>query len=269
MSQLRPHQLRHPELVTEGMNRLAQALICLSDSDSRHRYDTDLGLIPATGTPEQPSLPYELLEPSETHPVPIDRVTESVIEGVLVVERPPAYEVVEPFVARPIPQAEVWQPANRRQLYARLVALRRLLAAWQELRFLVANPGEALDRPISVLRCLEATRAAHTLFTAYPDVIPAIGEPGSKVVALIRQPQVLAIHRTLLTNQRQALAMDWHRGERFLMGEQRRLRAFAQSTRPRRPRSNVLVRCGYWLIRRPEVVLLVLVVGALLRAAFR
>src|SRR5436305_11724 len=30
MAKLRPHQLVHPELVTEGMNRLAQALLAVS-----------------------------------------------------------------------------------------------------------------------------------------------------------------------------------------------------------------------------------------------
>ena len=30
MELLRPHQLKHPEVVTEGMNRLAQALIALT-----------------------------------------------------------------------------------------------------------------------------------------------------------------------------------------------------------------------------------------------
>src|SRR4051812_35759076 len=32
MELLRPHQLRHPELVTEGMNRLAQALLQFTGS---------------------------------------------------------------------------------------------------------------------------------------------------------------------------------------------------------------------------------------------
>ena len=34
MARLRPHQLVHPELVTEGMNRLAQALLAVTATAS-------------------------------------------------------------------------------------------------------------------------------------------------------------------------------------------------------------------------------------------
>jgi hypothetical protein len=46
MEKLRAHQLLNPELVTEGMNRLAQALICLTDAGSRTAYDAELGISP-------------------------------------------------------------------------------------------------------------------------------------------------------------------------------------------------------------------------------
>ena len=44
MEQLRKRQLLHPELVTEGMNRLAQALIILTDPSSKAVYDAEIGL---------------------------------------------------------------------------------------------------------------------------------------------------------------------------------------------------------------------------------
>src|SRR6476620_8927364 len=43
MAQLRPHQLLQPELVTVGMNRLAQALVCLTDPAARTAYDAEIG----------------------------------------------------------------------------------------------------------------------------------------------------------------------------------------------------------------------------------
>jgi hypothetical protein len=46
MERLRPHQLLHPELVTEGMNRLAQALVCLTDPVARAAHDRELGIPP-------------------------------------------------------------------------------------------------------------------------------------------------------------------------------------------------------------------------------
>jgi hypothetical protein len=53
MERLRPHQLLHPELVTEGMNRLAQALVCLTDPVARSAYDRELGIPPP---------PFEVVE---------------------------------------------------------------------------------------------------------------------------------------------------------------------------------------------------------------
>ena len=61
MDRLRQHQLRHPELVSEGMNRLAQALITLTDPLSRKTYDSELGfvvpVVPPQALPQKPTIP--------------------------------------------------------------------------------------------------------------------------------------------------------------------------------------------------------------------
>jgi hypothetical protein len=65
MEVLRRHQIRHPELVTEGMNQLAQALVCLTDPDEKAAYDLKRGVLPKPKTvppivlrkPEAPVLP--------------------------------------------------------------------------------------------------------------------------------------------------------------------------------------------------------------------
>ncbi|HEY8504987.1 MAG TPA: hypothetical protein VIL46_10420, partial [Gemmataceae bacterium] len=44
MELLRRYQIRHPEEVTEGMNRLARAMICLTDPAARRDYAQALGL---------------------------------------------------------------------------------------------------------------------------------------------------------------------------------------------------------------------------------
>ncbi|MDB5308246.1 MAG: hypothetical protein JWO38_2448 [Gemmataceae bacterium] len=48
MDVLRRHQLVHPDLVTEGMNQLAQALITLTDPIGKAAYDAELGVPAAT-----------------------------------------------------------------------------------------------------------------------------------------------------------------------------------------------------------------------------
>lgn len=42
MEKLRRYQLTHPEQATEGMNRLAQALVCLTDPIAKEAYDAAL-----------------------------------------------------------------------------------------------------------------------------------------------------------------------------------------------------------------------------------
>jgi hypothetical protein len=42
MQRLRSYQLTHPELATEAMNRLAQALVCLTDPKAKKAYDRQL-----------------------------------------------------------------------------------------------------------------------------------------------------------------------------------------------------------------------------------
>src|SRR5262245_25493538 len=87
MDSLRPHQLLHPDLVTEGMNRLAQALICLTDSAARAAYDAEQAFAskpaPAAGSTEAPKplvspepdpapLPLLFDEPAMPEPAPPD-----------------------------------------------------------------------------------------------------------------------------------------------------------------------------------------------------
>jgi hypothetical protein len=42
MEKLRRYQLRHPDQVTDAMNRLAQALVCLTDPAMKQAYDAQL-----------------------------------------------------------------------------------------------------------------------------------------------------------------------------------------------------------------------------------
>lgn len=309
MARLRPHQLLHPELVTEGMNRLAQALICLTDSVARAAYDAELGLMPqptpsraprvhpgpapeteadfllllrglgedsprpatdavpvvetvfAPGLPPPEPLPpaYEVVEP-EPLPPAYELVPYEVVEDPEVAPVPP-YEVVEAeLVSAPVVPAVPWRPANRRQLYARLVALRRLLAAWGKLQPILANPREPLDRPIQVLTLIEAAEEVRLLLMSQREIIREMRRPGSLVVALVCQPLLLATLRTLLPDQRRAVAIDWRRAQRVLEQDQTRLRELARSRSLPRRRARRRGQFFRWIIQIPECVLLVLAV---------
>lgn len=62
MERLRRYQLTHAEQVTEGMNRLAQALVCLTDPVARAAYDAKLFQRPV----KRPTEPADLRWSSPT-----------------------------------------------------------------------------------------------------------------------------------------------------------------------------------------------------------
>jgi hypothetical protein len=263
MDHLRSHQLRHPELVTEGMNRLAQALVCLTDAAARTAYDASLAPT-RLGAPEPLEVPFVPgLGPPEPGP-PADFVPVRPAY-VLVPDEPPAYVVVpdEPAAALepeplPLPSA-AWPPRTRRELFARLAVLRRMLAAWRTLRPVLADPGEPLNRPAAVLALLDAAAELQLLLRRYRDDLP--DGSGAFVSVLVRQRFVLPTFRTLLPDQRRALSLDWSRGELFLRGEHDRLRELVRAGRPLRGRDGTGARLVRWAVRTPELVLAVLAVA--------
>lgn len=269
MDRLRAHQLRHPDLVTEGMNRLAQALVCLTDPETRATYDASLepppaaaprplevSFVPGLGPPE-PGPPADFVAPDESPATPYQLVPDDPPRPAYVVvpDEPPPPPEPEPL---PLP-ADAWRPTTRRDLFARLALLRRMLAAWRRLRPVLADPGEPLNRPAAVLALLEAAADLQPLLRAYRDDLPE--GSGAFVSVLVRQRFVLPTLRTLLPEQRRALSLDWSRGELFLRGEHDRLRELVRAGRPLRGRRRAGARLARWAVRTPEVVLVVLAVA--------
>jgi hypothetical protein len=305
------------------MNRLAQALICLTDKAARAAYDAEHGFrTPVTATSlernnavephsgsaprsesiriadlllanddEKPvgtdvtqviDVPYEPgLDPPEPLP-PAYELVEVDAEPL-----PPAFEIIEPqphsgFVrragqevieARLVSRPETpWMPPSRRALFARIVAIRRLLVPWQKLKPLLGNPREPIDRPIQVLILLEAVAEVRPLLNSVSGVAGSLELPGGMVAALLQQPMSLHTIRSLLPDQRRAVASDWLRAETALVRESARLRELVRSGRPFRHHfrnASQLGRLGRWLLRTPESVLLVIVLAIAFAALIR
>ncbi len=70
---VRRYQLLHPELVTEAMNRLAQAYVCLTDPEARRAYDgARLGRPTGNGTHPKPAVaPAPPAVPVVAMPMPV------------------------------------------------------------------------------------------------------------------------------------------------------------------------------------------------------
>src|SRR5438874_85993 len=116
-ARLRHYQLVYPDEVTDALNRLAQALVCLTDPAARAKYDAD------RRTQESGSPPYELV--------------------------PPTHFVPRPATRHPAPAESVAEAVRsvRRANYRRIAATRRLRSAWRDLHDWMANPGRTIRDP--------------------------------------------------------------------------------------------------------------------------
>ena len=283
MDRLRTHQLLHPELVTEGMNRLAQAMIALtatpaptpraaarsaSESFSLEPEPSALPEFQGATVLELPTVPSTNRDPVPPVPsVPVIVDAELVaVEMPRVRVRPANKHVVEPESntapdyaesAAIISEAEI-QPVtilDRRQAYRELAVLRRLRKAWIGLRSSVADPGAAIASPAEICEFWETTLQIRGDYPLLAD--SGAKEPGSLVWAVLRQPYPLGILRTLVPSQRRRLAQDWARGFAALEFRSATLRRGLAAKRQRRAAKRRILRLGWQIGRAPEFWLLV------------
>jgi hypothetical protein len=205
MERLRRYQLAHPDDVTDAMNRLAQALVCLSDPAAKEEYDATLtGRWPAAAKMPKPppaaAVPVAIIEETPPRPYPL---------------APPEPVALAPIVRRP--PARRRPAAGRRLLYQRLAAARHLLAAWRGVGGYLTDLGRRIRQPAEAVEFVGALlelrdRLADDEYG--PTVVP--GQPGALVASLARQPLPLSTYRQFLPEQRTALAADWRAGEAYL-----------------------------------------------------
>lgn len=227
MDRLRPHQLLHPELVTEGMTRLAQALIAFTEA-----------------TPAPPPPTYELV----ADPLPPRPAFETV---------PPSVESLPLADDLPTPPPG---PAGRRWVYRRLADVRRAARAWDRVGAVFGDPDDPADTPARVVVLLEAVGTARAALPAVVGIMGGVGESGGVAAAVVRHPLVLDTFRRLLPDQRQVLAADWRRGRDALRREHRWLRRVAAQGRAKRAGWRRVGAAGRWAADTPELLLVPLVV---------
>jgi len=283
MSTLRPHQLLHPELVTEGMNRLAQAMlgfaravppvassgvgtgavasfsfeIAPSTASSQLKFDVP----PLRPTPLVPLvLDAEIVElkrppmprPRFTHAEPSDehrfRATVAIPE---LEARTTAFEGVR---------------ADRRTALRELRALLRLKSAWEKLGPFAGAPAEAAATPGRQYALLEACAEFRAAWGTLGVAALTWREACPRIRAVFERPDAASVFRMLAPEQRRRLADDWARGRAEMTAE-----VDARRIQFRRRRSHGSLRAKVvWIggrVLQPEGMLL-LPLGILLAIAF-
>ncbi len=299
MGRLRPHQLVHPELVTEGMNRLAQALLAVTATAAAAprevvydgRQEPPSPASPPTAPAKPPSAPREVtydgrLEP----PTPAGAVAQderpiAEPEPVLLLEpkaapwsvphvAPPAPPRPEPIpIAVPIPgelpaAAVGPDPADRRRAYRELAALRGLRRAWDKLRPSLADPSQAVATAGDVYEFLDGVLAVRDAVTHPGLQTGYLREVAPLAASLLRQPLALSVFRSLLPSQRQALARDWARARAGFAARSVALREALARSVPSQKRVTFVGLAGT-IARNPEWVLAMATVLVFAAAAVR
>lgn len=264
MDRLRPHQLRYPELATEGMNRIAQAMIALTSG----------GTAAAPPKPRRPakrkSRPVEILPESLARPtsessavvaMPVSQIPVVLDAEVVTGPAPVIIEVeeVDPGEAVPIPEPPppglAYLPADRRESYRKLVALRRLIRVWDRFRHTLAVPGESFLTPVKVLQLLESV---DELGRVLPRPFPV--EAGRSVLTIATHPLPMGLLRSLVPSQRLAVARDWAQAAAELRSEYASLRTSLRRSSRRRATPRVIRLITRSMRDYPEWVLLLAVV---------
>ena len=297
MERLRPHQLVHPELVTEGMNRLAQALVSVSMGGDEP---------PSPRVPPPPPPPSRItraptvavFEPLDLAPTPAPNAPPSrgtevmpafveaeiveaeVVEAEVVsapsapTTKPPPRRRRAPAPLPPISFAlpepgDFVPPSSRRKAYRELAGLRQLRRAWRRLRPSVADPSELLHGPAEVCGFLEAVLEVRAALSHRELSEKQLGSPGRTVRLLIRQPFSLAVFRTLVVSQRRAIAGDWAAGWAAIESRSGAVRRYLRDTREHRRRNRAVVKIAKWFGSNPEWLLGVLTMLGLIGAGVR
>ena len=303
---LRPYQLKYPELVTEGMNRLAQALLEIAPQSRPSRVCRS-SPSPTTGSveidnrseevpaitlfsqmqPEEeqrdgqaafaqppalpPPLPFPTTPPPLPQPVAAASGTHHVPASHQDIPVPAvaaaAWPLPQPLpVAPPLPRWAERLPDGpiRRQLYRRLVRLRRLWHTWRDIGEILAA-STFLDDPLSLLRFHTVHRQLREHLRFLNDLdLPASASPGALAAALLRQEHAVQLLRWLEPEQRLRFLLDWRRGEEHLALLYQQLRNQLQHRRRSRHRLDMLVRSLGRLATQPESLLILLIALTLL-----
>jgi hypothetical protein len=250
MAKLRCYQLSFPEEATEGMNRLAEAFVTLTEACSK-----------AAPAPAPEKLPAPVLSKDDTSitektkldwraaPPPVRNETTASAPELIIDDETSNGEVLtaKPFVAPARPHRREIDPILTRDLaeesgeatsnlgtldavIERVEQTRRLLHVWDQLgKHFRAAPKKASTKESDVFagRLEKIALAMQT----YPAFLGQPGLPGYRVVVQARLKIPLASVRGMPAEQRDDLLFDWQAARQILLAHRRYLRRVFRSLR--------------------------------------
>ncbi len=300
MARLRCYQLSHPEEATEGMNRVAQAFICLTDPLSRQSYSAAgnaAALSPGAGVAVAKPAAFEVetqqLQASETKtevdwqnsppPVRIDFNGSGSVPATTkapILQTPAATQSSASPVPEPIDMVFelAHQSVEARRGLGTLPALIErinqtlaLLLAWNGAGRYLSNPLRKLGRAAEETDLTRRLVKVFELTEEFPKIVGHPGQPGYRVVAMARLEMTSQMFKGLDKTQREDLARDWDAGYRVLLSHRQFLRRQFKTLRHRGPIRLILGAVRSALNDHPVGVCtgVLLVIGLCLTAYFK
>jgi len=262
MAKLRCYQCSYPEEATEGMNRLAQAFICLTDALSKPRRSENgkngqsgqatLCVAVADTQPLLPSLKNIEVD-WKNAPPPVRMVTEQSgpAKTATTAQSSPASVSTTPAAPLAEPTASIGAPALEHTealrglgtlpaLIERINQTRKFILAWNQAGKYLSNPGKKLTRPAEDAELTRRLNKVFELTADFPKIVGHPGQPGYRVVAMARLEMTAQMFKMLDPTQRECMARDWEAGYRVLLCHRRFLHAQFKHLRSRGPVSLVL-----------------------------
>jgi hypothetical protein len=254
MTKLRTYQLSFPEEATEGMNRLAEAFLKLTETCAKSAPAASAPAVPKSRpavSKDETSVMTQTKLDWRAEPPPVRQENTASLPEVLLEDETAGDEVLvaKPFVAPAKPQRGAIDSVHVRELAEesdeatsnvgtieavihRVETTRRLLHAWDKI-------GKQIKFTSKKITAKESEQFARRfeqiteVMKNYPAFLGHPGKPGYRVVVLARLKIPLPIVRAMTAEQREELLFDWQVGRQVLLSHRKYLHRLFRSMRHR------------------------------------
>ncbi len=242
MNKLRTYQLSYPEEATEGMNRLAEAFLTLTETCSKERNGAAVSVkkdepsAPPDWSAEPPPVREEHADAPEAIAEEETATDEVMVAKPFAPPSRPVLRIIDPNLMRDLAEESAEATSHLATLEAvieRVEHTRLVLHAWDQLGKLLkkasAKKSSVKESDLFVTRLEKVRQAMKT----YPPFLGQPGKPGYRVMVQARLKVPLAMVRGMTDDQREELLFDWEGGRQVLLAHRKYLHRLFKSMRHR------------------------------------